>query len=393
MRNGLLALVLVATASSAAQPPRVTPPCDRACLEGYVDRYLDAMLANEVSPKLFARDVKFTENGVRLPLGNEGLWFGMSGKGTYKFYVPDVETQQVAFIGTVIGRTLQSRGANTGEGNLVAIGLRLKVVGGLITEVEQLAIRPETTLGGRGGGAPAPARGAGAGARGASRRRRGAVPPGGAGRRWARAAAAEPGDRVEAMKEPHPIFREAIPEAKRPSREELIETANYYFTGLARNDGKGYYPFTDDCERFENGVAMTQTNCKQQFEQTLRGIVSRIRDRRFVAVDRERGHRLRVCVLRPRADQLDVAARRALQDRERPDSPRRGGLPSRALRDPVGLEHVRAGDVGVDPERPLMPLIRREAPGGVVKDGHRSQAAAFTPSANLVGAVSPTLQR
>ena len=255
----------VAASASSAQPPRVTPPCDRACLEGFVDRYLDAMLANEVSPKLFARNVKFTENGVQLPLGNEGLWFGMSGKGTYRFYVPDVETQQVAFIGTV-RENMQSRGANTGDGNLVAIGLRLKVVGGLITEVEQLAIRPETTLGGRGGGAAA--RGAGAAATPAS---------------------SGVGDRVEAMKEPHPIFREAIPAAKRPSREELIETANHYFTGLARNDGKGYYPFTDDCDRFENGVAMTKRNCKQQFEQSLRGIVSRIRDRRFVAVDRERG--------------------------------------------------------------------------------------------------------
>ena len=86
-----------------------------------------------------------------------------------------------------------------------------------------------------------------------------------------------------------PAIREVIPEAKRPSREQLIETANYYFTGLARNDGKGYYPFTADCDRFENGVAMTQTNCKAQFENTLRGVVSRIRDRRFVAVDRERG--------------------------------------------------------------------------------------------------------
>src|SRR6186713_2864318 len=94
-----------ATSASFAQPPRVTPPCDRACLEGFVDRYLDAMLANEVNPKLFARNVKFTENGVHLPLGNEGLWFGMSGKGKYKFYVPDVETQQVAFIGTVVENT------------------------------------------------------------------------------------------------------------------------------------------------------------------------------------------------------------------------------------------------------------------------------------------------
>ena len=272
----ILCLTLAASASSA-QPPRVTPPCDRACLEGFVDRYLDAMLADEVSPKLFARNVKFTENGVQLPLGNEGLWFGMSGKGTYRFYVPDVETQQVAFIGTV-RENLQSRGANTGDGSVVAIGLRLKVVDGLITEVEQLAIRPETHWRARSGrrprgagaGAPAPAAGGARGTGGGAIQRRSRQP-----RRSDEGAASD--------------LRETIPAAKRPSREELVETANHYFTGLARNDGKGYYPFTDDCERFENGVAMTQRNCKQQFEQTLRGIVSRIRDRRFVAVDRERG--------------------------------------------------------------------------------------------------------
>src|SRR5215207_1480074 len=149
----LLVLCLTVAASpSFAQAPRVTPSCDRACLEGFVDRYLDAMLANEVSPKLFARTVKFTENGIQLPLGNEGLWFGMAGWGSYKFYVPDVETQQVAFIGTVKENT-QSRGANNNDGNLVAVGLRLKCANGLITEVEQLAIRPETTLGGGRGGA------------------------------------------------------------------------------------------------------------------------------------------------------------------------------------------------------------------------------------------------
>jgi hypothetical protein len=242
--------------------PALQPACDRTCLEGYVDRYLEAMLANDVRPDLFARDTKFTENGIRLPLGNEGLWFGMSGIGTYEFYVPDVETQQVAFIGTVI-EDMQNRGADTGEGNLVAIALRLKVSGGLITEVEQLAIRPEIDLfGGDGDGDGG----------------------GGAGRRFPPV-----GEAVEAMGAPHPIYREVIPERERPSREELIETANYYFTGLARNDGKGYYPFTDDCERFENGIQTTQTNCKAQFENSLRGVVSRIRDRRFVAVDRERG--------------------------------------------------------------------------------------------------------
>lgn len=287
MRSGWLALVCLALASPAAfaQPPRPSPPCDRACLEGHIDRYLDAMLANEVNPKLFARDVKFTENGVRLPLGNEGLWFGMSGKGKYKFYVPDVETQQVAFIGTVVENT-RNRGVNNGEGDMVAIALRLKIVDGLITEVEQLAIRPDTGLGGRGGG-----RAGGAAPPAAGAARAGGAAPAGAARAGGAAptpSASGTGDRVEAMAQPHAVFREVIPEAKRPSREELIETANYYFTGLARNDGKGYYPFTADCARFENGI-VTTTNCKQQFENSLKGVVSRIRDRRFVAVDRERG--------------------------------------------------------------------------------------------------------
>lgn len=236
--------------------------CDRACLENYVDRYLDAMQAHKVSDELFARDTKFTENGVRLPLGNEGLWFRMSGKGTYKFYVPDVETQQVAFFGT-------AREQERNESLPVAIVLRLKIVDQHITEVEQLVIRPEGGLTSNGVQAARPTSTA---------------------------------ERVEKMGAPHPIFAEVIPEAQRPSREELIRTANYYFSGLQRNDGKGYYPFTDDCDRYENGnrstnvpmrnpvTGQTETmGCKKQFEVALRNVVSRVRDRRFVAVDRERG--------------------------------------------------------------------------------------------------------
>lgn len=232
--------------------------CDRACLEKYVDRYLDAMLAHDPSPALFAKNLIFTENGVRLPFGHEGLWFGMSGKGTYKFYVPDIETQQIAFIGTAReggGAPAAKPGAKPAEPTTVAIALRLKIVKGLITEVEQLVIRPETSL---------------MGGTTASK-----FPP--------------TGEAVEKMGAPHEIFTQVIPAAERPSREELIKTANYYFTGLQRNDTKGYYPFTDDCVRFENGMMSTK-ECKKQFESgQLRNIVSRIRDRRFVAVDRERG--------------------------------------------------------------------------------------------------------
>jgi hypothetical protein len=262
------------------------PACDRACLENYIDRYMDAMLAHDPSPKLFAKDVKFTENGVRLPFGNEGLWFDMAGKGTYKFYIPDIETQQIAFIGTVkeggsapraktaateLAAKLAASGsgakpsakpsAKPAEPTTVALALRLKIVNNLITEIEQLVIRPETSLTGGGSG------GSGGSAS--------AFPPTGVS--------------VEKLGAPRKIFSEVIPEADRAPREELIKTANYYFTGLARNDGKGLYPFTDDCERLENGMVATR-ECKKQFESgALFNIVTRIRDRRFVAVDRERG--------------------------------------------------------------------------------------------------------
>ena len=40
----------------------------------------------------------------------------------------------------------------------------------------------------------------------------------------------------------------------------------------------------------QSGAAPTRTRCKEQFENgSLNGVVSRVRDRRFVAVDRERG--------------------------------------------------------------------------------------------------------
>lgn len=257
--HAIAALFVAGFAMAAAAQTPPAQACQRACLEGWVDKYLAAMRDKNVDPALFAREAKFTENGIRLPLGKEGLWYGMSGIGNYKFYVPDVETQQVAFIGTVLEKS-GSSATGPATDKLVAIALRLRIRGNRITEIEQLAMRPES-------GSRFPDIGAG----------------------------------IEAMKAPHPIFREAIPAGKRATREELVRTANYYFAGLQDNDGKGYYPFTDDCIRFENGVDVLanlvdpatgkrgRMTCRYQFETSLKGVVSRVRDRRFVAVDQERG--------------------------------------------------------------------------------------------------------
>ena len=77
-----------------------------------------------------------------------------------------------------------------------------------------------------------------------------------------------------------------------------MAVGNAYFDAVERNTGNDYYPFTDDCERFENGVKVVgepdesrpdRMGCREQLEKTLIGAVTGIRDRRTVAVDRERG--------------------------------------------------------------------------------------------------------
>lgn len=41
----------------------------------------------------------------------------------------------------------------------------------------------------------------------------------------------------------------AVPPVQRKSRQELATIANHYFEVIENDDGKGYYPFTDDCDR------------------------------------------------------------------------------------------------------------------------------------------------
>ena len=59
------AMTAPAAAQSASAPPDpMANPCQRACLEAWVNNYLEAMKAHNVDPALFAREVKFTENGI-----------------------------------------------------------------------------------------------------------------------------------------------------------------------------------------------------------------------------------------------------------------------------------------------------------------------------------------
>jgi hypothetical protein len=129
---------------------------------------------------------------------------------------------------------------------------------------------------------------------------------------------------LEKLGTPDPIFMDDVPPAERVSRLDVIKTANKYFSGMQLNDGKGDYSFfADDCNRLENGIQTTNNPtamqgttpsgnppppvsrrydpalnptmysagwpCKDQFQSGLLHFVTRIRDRRFPVVDRERG--------------------------------------------------------------------------------------------------------
>lgn len=250
----VIALGVLAAGLAGAQPGG---PCDRACLDGFVDQYLDAVVKHDPKLAPLTKNVKYTENGQRLDPG-DGIWRSMVAKGSYRLFVTDTQTGEVTFIGT-----MREEGRKPGEQVPGVIGLRLKVVNRQIPEVEMLICRSD------------------------------------------RAAL-----NFEKIGQPNPLFGEAVPPAERMSREELIRTANMYFSGMQQNDGKGVYPFTDDCDRVEMGSLSTNVkpadgkpipdpktatgyssawSCKEQFESGLLHFVSRIRDRRFVAVDPERG--------------------------------------------------------------------------------------------------------
>ena len=241
-------LIALAGLSALQGTAYAAPACDRTCLEGYVDKYLDAVLAHDPAKAPFAKGAKFTENGQRLELG-DGLWRTMTGKGTFRMFVADTEAGRVVFLGSIKEADVSAM-----------IALHLRVKNGQISEVETLVQRNDKS-----------------------------------------------GPGFEKIGY---TWLDPVPAGERLSREDLLRTTDKYFTGMARNDGTGDYPFSDDCNRIENGTNTTnaptpagetrpdpktssrysgQWGCKEQFQSGLLHFVTRIRDRRYVAVDPERG--------------------------------------------------------------------------------------------------------
>jgi hypothetical protein len=213
--------------------------CDRTCLNAMVDQYLTAMVAHDPSKLPLAKTVKFTEDGVRLELG-DGLWATASGVGNYKLYFDEPAASEAGVFALV-----------QENGSPAILHVRLKVVDRKITEIETLVARKETTnfL------------------------------------------------NTDNLTEVRPAFLETVPAGDRLSRAEMVSMVGKYFDGIEQGNGD-IVPFDKDCIRIENGIQtcpgsptspLGALSCGAQLSTKIFTYIHTISPRRFPIVDDERG--------------------------------------------------------------------------------------------------------
>jgi hypothetical protein len=240
--------------------PAALKECDRACLIGILDGYMNALFKHD--PKAvppLAIDVRMTENTGVMDVGEGILWRSKVEPTSFKIYVADPVSGQVA---------QQSRLKIGGQDSLVAV--RLKMDRGKIQEIEQLYERNIN-------------------------------------------AAA-----VTLLTTPLPVLTTDVPADQRTSRDILFRAANSYFDALEGDSGK-IGAFADDCVRHENGyqtvnnpppggrmmpgpmiptadtaqgremLKFSMLTCAQQIDSKTFAYMKHIRPRRALIIDEQKG--------------------------------------------------------------------------------------------------------
>jgi hypothetical protein len=213
-------------------------PCDRQCLTETLTGYLNAMVARNPAAAPLAANVRFTEDGAPLKVG-EGLWKSQVKFGAYR--LDFIDAQQ----GTAAVHTLFEE-----NGKLLLFAGRLKVVDRKITEIETMVVRSQ-----------------------------------------AEAMLFAPAN----LTAPSAVMTYTPQPAERMSREQMVAIASRYPAGLrAGSFVKADVPMAPNAYRFENGVRMAGPGCtfqppscenmKTQFIPTLPDVKERL-----VAVDEEMG--------------------------------------------------------------------------------------------------------
>lgn len=221
--------------------------CDDACLTSLAGRFMTAFAAQKPGDIPWARNVRFTENGVGEQVG-EGIWGSIRSKSDAALIVPDERANTVTWYGLIYDHDAPAWA-----------GVRLGVVGARINALEVVVARERN---------PGP---------------------------W--------GDARKFAIDPR--FMAAAPKGERMSRQALLAAVDGYAQTMQRNDGTLHVKFAPDCSRTENGVDVSSgavgsaglvqspgkyaQGCEAQLKLGLYHPLDRIRGHRILAVDEARG--------------------------------------------------------------------------------------------------------
>lgn len=229
-----------ADANTDSNPDATTViTCDRSCLEGFVDEYLAALVANDPEQAPFAEDARFTENAQVLELG-DALWGTASaGPDDYQLIVSDPENNTAGFWVMM-----------EEAGEPIWLTGRLTVANNAITELETVIVRSDAGLAGFD------------------------------------------------LESPDPMWSETVPPESRNNREELFAAADGYLDTLQDNL-QDHVQFSEDCDRIENGVytanhpeateGLGASSCQENVDSGMWAYITEIAPRRHLIADEERG--------------------------------------------------------------------------------------------------------
>ncbi len=229
----LLLTVHAQPAPAAAAKPASTA-CARVCMLDILSGTLDAMVKHDPGKLPVAANLRVTENGDELKLG-DGIW-KTADSFSYRQSFVDPASGQAGFFGVV-------HEAATGP---AIFSLRLKIVNRKITEMETLVARQGSH------------------------------------------ALFAP----DALKDVKGIWDTQVPQDERVPRQAMIADVDKYFQGIETHHAE-IIPFDPSCNRTENGIQTTNNPPRMPLDcrDSIAGLtyINKVRDRRYPIVDEEHG--------------------------------------------------------------------------------------------------------
>jgi hypothetical protein len=247
----------------SAPPPKPIKAVDRAGLTVLTGQVLDAMIACCPHKLPLAENCRYTENGIQVVPG-EGLWKTVMGLRGYGITLTDPQTSQAGWFGAL-----------DEHGLFAMLALRVKLEGGLISEIEAIIPRPEL-----------PAKGGGISAS------------------------------VQTMYMPLPIAdlnrdgfdkpAQVLLQHTSAKRNDLTAAVERYFEAFSRKDGS-LAPLAPGCIRRENGIMACNNaqgplidkskpefrlfarDCAGELTAGFLGGVAKVRSRRTLVLDESQG--------------------------------------------------------------------------------------------------------